>query len=395
MVNGQPRLHALSSGFTMIELMLALVMSSLVAAAVYGLVQTQSTQYRQIKETQTARQRAQLGNQLLEQDLRRVGFMTTLNSEVDGNICPKPTTPVQGIVLENPGDSAAAPYNFVVPGNSNANPDALMLFVTYGKGALHRVRSVGGTQVTFESASDPDVSAADPFVPRTQAEFDSMYRPWHLACIVNSALKAQCLEITSSAFGSPNSITLAAPPASQSQNRVCGILGDGSTGHLLAPAGWVRYTIKQNPADPVRTDLVREEVTIDAVGTATPIANTEVIVAAYGVDFQVRAHGVDTSPYQIGVTQLNMTTPPQGTDFSTGNLTNNLPVGATNASEQVRIVDYMISVRAPAEEAGLAHAMGSPSEPITTYDLDSDATNSAPVSNSYGSVSLGCFANSY
>ena len=107
-------------GFTLIEIMVALVMSAIVISALYQMFVTFSEVFRIQEQTSATQLNVRYALEQVTEDLRRAGLLVTPNSRIDDRVCPKPTSEIYGIIHRDGEGIDKVPFRDTV--NQNIAP---------------------------------------------------------------------------------------------------------------------------------------------------------------------------------------------------------------------------------------------------------------------------------
>ncbi len=274
-----------NKGFTLVELMVAMVLSIIILGSLYMIYTSSMSAYRTEDQILSMQERLRFGLEHLKRDLRRAGFLATPNSRADvSNVCYSPVE-LRSVVLElRSGDN---PYPLR---NPNLRPTSISLFGDFFSGYTYHTVAVQADKVFLLDDNDP-VTGAGSF-PRTEADYLRIFTSNRFLRILTKEQFEIYIPIISANYVE-KSVTLATPvPISGAGG--CGISGFGD-GLDVNVAGFIRYSIMTDvrPNAPVgKTDLVREEVQVDA---STIVPNSALVIADYAVDLQLYDFGFENT----------------------------------------------------------------------------------------------------
>lgn len=272
-------------GFTLVELMVAMVLAIIILGSLYMIYTSSMAAYRVEDQILSMQERLRFGLEHVKRDLRRAGFLATPNSRaINSNVCYAPVE-LRGVMLQlRHGDN---PYPLR---NPNLTPASITLFGDFFSGHTYRTIAVQADKVFLLDNNDP-VTGGGSF-PRTESDFLRIFARNRFLRIVTKEQSEIYIPITSSNFVE-KSITLATPvPVSGAGG--CGVSGFGD-GLDVNVAGFIRYSIMSDvrPNAPVgKTDLVREELQTDGL---TEVANSALVIADYAVDLQFYDFGFENT----------------------------------------------------------------------------------------------------
>src|SRR5437762_7255784 len=94
-------LVAPARGFTLIELMVAIGLTSIIAVGLYSLSMVASQTFQQQQRISEIQLRLRSAVELLRADFQRAGYMTTPASSVDPKVCPPIVAPMQAVMVQH------------------------------------------------------------------------------------------------------------------------------------------------------------------------------------------------------------------------------------------------------------------------------------------------------
>ena len=343
------------SGFTLVELMVAVAVASVLVIIVYSVYIRGAKTYRVQNMALGMQAQARYALDHLKRDIGDAGFNGATNSRVDANLCGAPAFELRAITLQRLGDVANPTEN------ANIQPLAVTLFGDYtGYGQVFRTKSIVGSVITLPS----DVKSIV-----TEQQFKEMFaggRTRYLR-ILDQEQYEMLVEIVSADYAAVDpTIRLASAPQTRGAGSSCGIQGFGS-GLEVNPAMFIRYRVVKDgrdgePAD--KTVLVREELLVDGV---TPVTGTRLIVAEYVVDLNVYdlAFDDDDTGVQPSISYQPVAFPTVINDSGEGLLGNK----ADARPEDLRMLTLKVTVRTAEEDEQLFHVpRATPTSPIQSYE---------------------------
>ncbi len=353
------------SGFTLVELMVAITGGLIVSIVVFELARDASRFYQSETRVADATLASVVGFQRLQNDIARAAFMASPNVRRDPKVCGDPVgdaswpTELQHMAGIRISSSAS---NTTLQANGLA-PDAITLagsFSSVEEFPIWGVTESGGTYIVALQTKIGPLARMGYDAAAQAAQTDmlsSVFGAGRALRIVDRSGKAQYGTITS-VNASPAQVVLSSKPALKlrtGSSTICGIRAN-ETGYVNV-VNFVKYEVKSlkgnaeyaplysdagaAPWDADRTELVRSE--LDTSGQE--IANTEEVVAEYAVDLKF---GLTVVTGQI----LNQTDPTL-TTLLPGDTSNILKyagdsVGITSplyGPERIRAVRVRLSVR--------------------------------------------------
>lgn len=356
-------------GFTLLELMIAVLIGSIVIMGVYTVYSVSVRGYRMQDQTLEALGNLRLGVQQLKSDLRSAAYNAPAQSDEEPW--------VTAVGMADPLTAVAITEDTRKPvANDTANqyiaPQMLRLLGDYESHTIYKTVLILGSVVTLEWPGG------------TAQDFARVFNSTNMLRIemYGQARQEQVHEIVSASFngGLNPTVTLAQP--------VQGILGFGS-GHEATVVSYIQYRLEQDKfrggTDSVKFDLVREK--LDATGSElTP--RQFVKVAEYVVDLQF---------YDIC---LNVTTPQLGTMIQRPVAIQCYPTMAaltaagfslnpdnSNQSHLLRSIKFKLATRTAFEDPDKPMiARTNLDDPLVAFELDPNLRGAAKVFEAAGTV---------
>lgn len=366
-----------NNGFTLMELMVASLLSLLIVAGLMAAFHSHTSFYHSQEEISQTQYNLRVAMETIKDDLKRAGFMSTPDSNLDPRICqPRPNPVIQAIQLQH--------NNGYVPNNSLYNtiiqPDLLVLSGNYSDSEIFWAKTIKGNLVYLQyNAADPD----DPFPP-TQDSFGFTFNKNALLRIVNHGEKNATMfaNIVSANFGQQLIQVVNNIPRIGQQGAGCGITGwgegteinvvnliayrvenplntlDGSSG--LSPGEKV---LKSNKiySDRLNNTAVLVKYQLDPTQkNLTPLQNSREVVAENVIDFQVwfrfnNPNGPVADEPFIVTTENPQVAPFQGDPFAVS-WTGSLPCGSNQLGSnscpvnEIRSAIIKLAVRTSRED---------------------------------------------
>lgn len=347
------RRHKRQAGFTLLEMMAALVAGLIAIGSIYTLSSASSKHFQEQQRISQTQMSLRMAMARLTADIARAGFGGTPNSAAELNLgmlaCNQaPVNPLSAVGFTDNLDGGAAVPN---PVPNGVQTDRLDLLGNYATSDVYRAMpSAAANQVVIQSNwhsfSRSFGIPGDPVRPYNQTAFEDVFRPGRLIHVRTTDQKHFYARVVSS-NGAVNSFSVTFTPAFNCSNARL----DGA---MVSPINRVRYRIASTiggaqsdmaglnlgrlptgavAAGTLNSMLVREE--INEAGAR--VANSEQVVLEYAVH----------TDYQFVVdTQLAPGLPPvmvleQGTP--TPNVTNN--------PHRIRSVIVTLGARTPRHDA--------------------------------------------
>ncbi|MBI4951342.1 MAG: prepilin-type N-terminal cleavage/methylation domain-containing protein [Myxococcales bacterium] len=363
-------------GFTMVELMVALLIGTLIAAAAFLLARQATTVFQNEARISSAQFGVSIGMSRLQADLQRAGFMSSPAIAKDPTRCgsmadwPDGLRLLSAVTIEEGGSVARHGGDHALSGANGLNPDAIIIGGAISTTEQFAVRGVfpgatGGKDLIFEVRSGPyqRTMGLDPGSPNNCPQrLEDIFRVGRFLRIVDAEGRASYGVISAVDMNDPTQprVSLAAPPIipTKDAGSPCGPSGGFATGTLVNPVARVLYDLRavtaaaypryaglyskaQNPGsayhvgvgEPARTELVRVE--LDADGAE--LDDTLEVVSEFAVDlkFGLTSATAGTSPV---VTHVPIGAPAVYTTAA--------PLDGGGTPERVRAVQVRLSTRA-------------------------------------------------
>jgi len=359
--HGDPsRAHA---GFTLTEVLVATLISSIVMISIYTIFMTSSESFKNDEQVMRSMETVRFALAQIKRDVGGAGFLATPNSTADDNVCPKPVNQLYGIYFERQGDVYAPSTN------TNIQPSAVTLFGAYPSPNVFFTESVIGNIVTLQTTAS---------FPASQTEFDSIFNDTHMLRIVNAEQYEMYFRISSADFSARTVTLLNAPPVSSPPD-YCGIQGYG-VGLEVNAAGYIRYILLRDaragvPVDGdgniMKVDLVREELYPDR----TVVTGSRLVIAEYMVDMQFYDFVRDTD---MTGQDPNLVIDPNIEDVVNVDGSGILGVGVGARPEDLRFVTIVLTSRTIDEDPKLRfEARAGQHSPLDLFDAEKDLFGAA------------------
>lgn len=379
------------SGYTLVELLVAILLTSIVVSALYAVSRTATDTFNQQQRTAEMQLRLRFAMEQIRADLSRAGYMTTPNSSMDPRVCPRPTTVYQGIELLR-----TSPNPTVLPAeNTFINPMTMRLTGNYVTADEYTVAGVSGSTLSLQNQS-PQWARV-----QSQGEFDRIFGTAmspRLVRIMSTTGQMQFAVsmggtwVNSASTGLPTLLLTTVPlvqgagASASSAGAGCGLAGLG-VGATVAPISMVEYEIgtlaarlvELYPVDTVaraaKTDLVRREYDLrpgrDEITTAARL------VGEYAVDFDATIAYDIGNPINAPVGQPAMRT----LAFGDSNIVAVAGNAASSSArpQQVRSVIVRLSIRDRDQEPSFGWIQRGVAAPLTRFRVFDTRTGAARV----------------
>lgn len=361
------------AGFTLLELMIALVAGALVISSVYfiGAASARSFQTQQrLAQLQT---NVRLAMDQLTHDVGRAGLLATPNSRRDQR-CVAPATELQAVEFRNDVDTAMIPQ----AGFNGVTADRLFLVGSYATADAYLVSTVdaAGTTLGLQQAWQGFQRSfgAAPLVGGAGSPYDSTFIPGRVVRLTTDAGNVFYGTIVSAS--APSATVTIAPPLPVGTSCLGGLADHA----LLSVLSRIEYHIDNGggfssaslqPNNPLVTGppswLVRREVTFDAAALPLAIQGptgagpSERVVLENAIDFNL-TFTLDRQP--------NMSLPANLVRFdgaTAAPLLANTNTSPAVTPEQVRAIFISISGRTPDLDPRFGYAA---TPPLTHFTFD-------------------------
>lgn len=388
------------SGFTIVELMVSITITTVVVAALYSVSRATTETFNQQQRAAEMQLRLRLAMERLRADVARAGYMATPNSEVDARVCPKPTVLLQPFSITR----ALSGTNPIPRPTDNAfvQPVTLRMLGNYTTADEYLVENITGNLVHLQHRTPQWAARMSP------SEFTRVFissDPTHPRMIRISSPTGtmQFYRVRSGTYQAPSSATnpeliLDATPTvvgdavMMGAGAGCGIAGLG-TGSTVAPVDLVEYAIRSGatmrtttlsdlyPSDAteaaLKTDLVRSEWAIES--TSVELANSAQLVGEYAVDLDATV----TTDEATGVSPVSMRAFAWGDDSNINRYAQNM-MGSGSASghfpQRIRSVLLRLSIRDRLQDPSFGWVARSASTvPLSRFRVYSDRLGAARV----------------
>ncbi len=350
--------RARACGFTLIELMLAVVGVSVVLGAVYLSYRSSAAQYYQQEQERAIQDALRLAGEHLKNDLRNVGRLTVANGTMDAQyrdvgLCRTTVVPSAIELIEN--DNSGLPLNMTSSPNSLV-PDRLRLMVDDSNAIpLITSRVMGSSVYIAPQDQEPSQEAKTLLTDAEKNRFLAMYKAGSFLYLVDPVgRKSDLVPIKSVQI-------LTGEPVIELSQPTCLNVSQCDGSCRVNPVRLVEYAVVADANDASRTSLVKRSLHAE---TLQPLPNSEVILADYVVNLQVYG---EYDSRAVGALNSNLLI-----DTNPADDLGNWP-GATQESsvmnqrpERLRALNVLLAVRSSRED------------PRFQVTSDRNATNRVP-----------------
>lgn len=286
-------------GFTLVELMVAMLGGLFVSMAVFAIAKHSSRFAMRQSRVSDATLQAVVGFERMRADISRAGFLSTPNLLDDPTICRAPVYPaglqrLASIYIE-PVPLVDLSSEITVNG---FQPQRLVLAGSYTSGHQYAVSAITAgppVQIVLQPDRQGLVELGYPAAP-TRDTLLQVFQPGRALRVQDRSGRVQFAAIADVVGGAQPAIILANTPALQ-LGGPCGITGHG-TGAVASVVNIIRYDLRNlnstalpeyaamfatsggPPYEATRRELVREELDL----TGAPLPGTLELISEYAVD---------------------------------------------------------------------------------------------------------------
>lgn len=396
-MRGKIEQESAKMGFTLVELMVAVFVSSIIIYGMYSIYVSSQRIFHEEHRISQAQLGARLGMEVIKNDFKRSGYMSSPNINVDPMVCRNMGGPgllnIQPIVHTNGTagvvfNQAGSPVNIYRSDlNAGIAPDSVMLagnYITTQSFFAQIIRASAG-RIKLQSLQRLKLPGEDPTIPLpipTDPEFQRMFPVNSYLRVVNKYGFMMFSRITSveSAATAVINVNPPLPDASSAAVR-CGVHGFGE-GSEVNVVNLVLYRIEVDPAEASgkKTDLVRWQ--IDA--NLNTIPGTREIIVEHAVDFQVWFRQDDPGgapmPGRPNITFGPDVPPDSVVVIVSGGNPEPLLDGSLNAHpENMRTAIIRLSVRTAEEDPTFPFIARVAGDPLVRIELEPGGVGAAHV----------------
>jgi prepilin-type N-terminal cleavage/methylation domain-containing protein len=401
-----------SQGFTLVELMVSITITSIVVGALYSVSRSATETFNQQQRAADMQLRLRLAMERLRSDITRAGYMATPNSADDPRVCPKPSPFLQGIAITRIASSSNPVPNTTGAGVSSTDINQYITPV--------RMRMVGNYTTTDEFLvesvdSDTHTIRLQHHTPQwasrvtSDAEFRRIFLPQNssrprLLRIMSPTGTMQYVTVTTGLWQRYDSstsptITVASGPTVIGPGAMvgttvgCGISGLGA-GSTLAPVDMVEYEIRNGSVmaatlpelyptgaeAEAKSDLVRSMWSLGSDPEELP--GTAQLVGEYAVDFDATV----VADEGMGTGAVTMHAVAWGDDTGALGIAHYAAdrIGPTSAvsgifPQRIRSVLVRLSTRDRQQDPNFGWTQRSAENPLTRFRVNADRPGAARV----------------
>ena len=352
-------------GFTLIELMVAALVGTIVVAGIYLLYNQSVKSYRIQDQSLDALGQLRTGIHQLKTDLRSAGYNAPCQSDVETWVTTPPGLTLSAIAVEV-DDVAPVAHEAQ---NTSIQPQRIRVLGDFWSHRTYTTEAVSGQTVTLRWGPEDG----------NQQEFERVFNPRRLLRIETyGVIRAeQLIPIMSANYGGGLNPTVTLANVVQD-------IGGFGTGNEVSVVGYVRYRLMQDTRrndESIKIDLIREELMPN--GDASE--GTALIIAENIVDLQVYDICMNTQPPAAGTMIQRPITPGvtlqcfQNMDALAG-AGRSLATNSGNESHMLRSLTVKLAGRTPYEDPDVPFAPRQIiDEPLRAYELDPELPGAARV----------------
>lgn len=265
-------------GFTLVELLIAGLMSALVLLSVYFVFIANTTQYYRQEQIVQMQESMRFAVELMKNDLRNAGRLAIVRGDGQGRDPRLCTERLGSRAVQLFEDEPDVP-DVLTRLQNGLSPDRVRLTVDAGAAIMMRTRQVTPDQIVLAPAVEQPTTEARA-VAASEQRFRAQFRAGMYVSVSAPGNAFDMVPIADVGFAAAGStITLSQPVCPDNRIRTCG------QSCLVGVAQLVEYAVVEHEDDETRTDLLRR--VIDARNGRTPLEGLSLTVAEYVVDLQV------------------------------------------------------------------------------------------------------------
>lgn len=364
-----------AAGFTMIELLIAGLLSALVLLSVYFVFIGNTTQYYRQEQIVQMQESMRFALEYLKNDLRnagRLGVMRGADPGRDPRLCTARPALAAVTLCEGAEPDLA---RLRVNGNELL-PDRVRLVGDSGGGVMLRTAQVRPDRIVLAPELDQPTADARALVA-SEARLARLFGEGTRVAVraPGHANSMDVVEVAGLAFNAGGSvITLGETLCNDAAGVVAPALSFCGGECLVSPVQAIEYAVRPDPDDNTRTRLVRRTLPGDANTTqcgAQPAPVEELVMAELAVDLQVWGQ------YASDALVPTLPADPDPTDARGNLLDRDEETLLRDEIDRVRAFEVMLAVRTPREDPDFRVAPGravAPDERVavdrTWFELD-------------------------
>lgn len=361
-----------SPGFTLIELMVAVLVGSIVVAGIYMMYTISAGGYRIQNQTLDALGNLRTAAHQLRADLRSAGFNSPGNSLEEPWVVTSPATTLTAIAVEEDGSADTVHLPAL---NDNIQPLTLRILGDFWAHRAYRSATITSAATSVVTLEWAEGSPPSDDVHGDATEFDRIFT-------TSRFLRVEPYGVARAEYIFPIIGTAYDPIAPTiTVNGSINVKGFGA-GAEVTVLGYVRYRIAhadQYDPNSAKYDLVREEV-----DPTTNIGFNPLTIAEYIVDFQLYDFVFNVRAFNdLGAsmrqTPVLLSARKTIGEFATGSVVSLAPDN-TNSSHLLRALTVKIAARTPNEDPDVTFVpRPAIDQPLHAYELDPALPGAARV----------------
>lgn len=265
-----------NKAFTLIELMIAALLSGMVLLAIYFVFISNTEQYYRQEQIVQMQERMRFATEYLKNDLRNAGRLAVVNgtaNDTDAGFCRSQAGLTAIQLFEDDGDIPAV----LSRGANGLAPDRIRLLIDSSSAIMLTTDAISGQEVRIAAAAQQGTAEARTLVdPGSTTQFESMFKVGYYLRVHNiDRGQTDLVPIAGVATGAKPTIQLTRAPCIDVS--ACAGRCD------VNPVQLVEYRVRSHVNDADRTQLVRQ--VLDAENGN--IVDGPLIIADYVVDLQL------------------------------------------------------------------------------------------------------------
>lgn len=388
-------------GFTLSELMVAVLLTSVVVGALYRTSRSATESFNQQQRIAETQLRLRFAAEQLRADISRAGYMSTPNSGVDPKVCPRPAQILQALSIERDSPSIVP----LATDNRFITPVVMRMTGNYLTVDEYLVAGVNGNEVTLQNQTPQ-------WARMTSDEFTRIFsntanNGGRMLRVTSPTGEMQFVLVRGGTYQPTSSATLPTLRLASTITQIgsggagCGLSGLG-VGATVAPITMVEYRLLNtsgdptltdlNPSDPVasarKTNLVRIEYDLQPTPVAIPGAMR--VIGEYAVDFDASVAVDDGFPANSATGPVTLRSFVFGDTEITNLLANAQTAGLGTARPQrARAITFRLSVRERDQDPAFGWVARTVStEALTRYRVFDNRIGASRVRTLTGEVTL-------
>ncbi len=300
-MNDKRKTRLRRAGFTLIELMVALVIGALVVIAVFTLGGASSRHFQEQQRIGVTQRSVRMAMDRIRRDIARAGYLSVSDTLPAPNVrmCPIAGSPrrVQAIWFQNADATGTTALDAVNGPQNGVSADRLRLTGNYASGEQYLVRAINGNTILLQTSwlgfRRTFVSNASGAAQIDVTRFNDVFRAGRMLHVETQEGTHFLVDITGSTANAGGTVAQITVSPSLGGDNIC-LRGFGR-GAVVSPVSQIEYFVGQPGAGSnlapraqavtgANTVLYRQE--LDPT-TNTAIAGTLRPVLEYAIDFNL------------------------------------------------------------------------------------------------------------